>query len=255
MKQSVLYHHFKSLRKQGRKAFGVLIDPDKQLLHTLDKTITTAERANVDYFFVGSSLLLKQNFEQVIHFIKKNSNIPVILFPGSQLQISKEADGILLLSLISGRNPELLIGQHVTAAPVLNNSKMEIIPTGYMLVDGGTLSSVSYISNSIPIPANKTDIAVATAMAGEMLGLKTLYLEAGSGAIKPVSANMIREVKKNTNIPLIVGGGIETAKKAAENCEAGADIIVVGNKLEQDPGLINEMSVAIHSSNVQPETV
>lgn len=254
MKETLLYNQFQKLRKQGRKAFAVLIDPDRHPLDRLGRIIALAEEAGVDYFFVGSSLLFEPDLDNVIGFIKKNSAIPVILFPGNHLQISKQADAILLLSLISGRNPELLIGQHVIAAPALKDSGLEIIPTGYLLIEGGMTTSVSYISNSMPIPANKNDIAAATAMAGEMLGLQAIYLEAGSGAKNPVSQSMIREVRNHIQVPLIAGGGINTPEKAIEHCIAGADIIVVGNKLEQDLGLISDMAFAIHSSVAQSET-
>jgi putative glycerol-1-phosphate prenyltransferase len=162
------------------------------------------------------------------------------------LQISKSADAILLLSLISGRNADLLIGQHVIAAPLLKSSHLEIIPTGYMLIESGTQTAASYISNTLPIPSQKDDIAMSTAMAGEMLGLNLIYLDAGSGAKNSVSEAMIRKVKSNINIPLIVGGGINTPAKAIKACEAGADLIVVGNAIEKNARLIKDISTAIH---------
>jgi putative glycerol-1-phosphate prenyltransferase len=151
----------------------------------------------------------------------------------------------LFLSLISGRNADLLIGKHVITAPFLKMSPLEIISTGYMLVDGGIMTSVQYMSNTSPIPANKEDIALCTAMAGEMLGLKQIYMDAGSGAREPISASMINTVSGGINIPLIVGGGIRDPKKAAENAKAGADVIVVGNAIEKDPVLITEMAAAV----------
>jgi putative glycerol-1-phosphate prenyltransferase len=153
------------------------------------------------------------------------------------------------LSLISGRNSELLIGQHVISAPFVKQSGLEIIPVGYMLIDGGSPTTVSYISNTNPIPSNKNDIAICTAMAGEMLGLKLIYMDAGSGASKAIPTTMIKEVAKHIQIPLVVGGGITTAEKAIENCQAGADIIVVGNAAEKDPVLITAIADAIHSLN------
>jgi putative glycerol-1-phosphate prenyltransferase len=185
----------------------------------------------------------------VVSAIKEKCNIPVILFPGSPDQITPKADALLYLSLISGRNPELLIGQHVISAPFVRQSGLEIMPVGYMLVDGGTPTTVSYISNTNPIPANKNDIASCTAMAGEMLGLKLIYMDAGSGAQKAIPTAMIAQVAKYITIPLIVGGGITTAEKAKENCLAGADVIVVGNAVEKDPNLIKEIAAAIHSLN------
>ena len=178
----------------------------------------------------------------------RRSSIPVILFPGNPLQISSNADALLLLSLISGRNPELLIGHQVLAAPELKRSKLEIIPTGYMLIEGGKLTSVNYMSQTLPIPSDKTDIAVSTAIAGEMLGMKLIYLEAGSGATEPVSVNMIKKVSDNVDLPVIVGGGIRDAKAASERCRAGADIIVVGNGFEDEPSLVFEVSCAVHEA-------
>jgi putative glycerol-1-phosphate prenyltransferase len=187
--------------------------------------------------------------DQVVAQIKQACDIPVLLFPGSPDQITPKADALLYLSLISGRNPELLIGQHVISAPFVKQSGLEIIPVGYMLIDGGTPTTVSYISNTNPIPANKNDIASCTAMAGEMLGLKVIYMDAGSGAKNAIPTAMIQQVAKHIQIPLIVGGGITTPEKAIENCKAGADIIVIGNAIEKDPALIQMLAEAIHSLN------
>jgi len=156
---------------------------------------------------------------------------------------------MLYLSLISGRNPELLIGKHVETAPFLHASPLEIISTGYMLIDGGVPTSVSYISNTYPIPSSKDDIAVCTALAGELLGMKLVFMDAGSGAKIPVSESMIKAVSDKLSIPVIVGGGISTPEKALANVKAGADIIVVGNAIEKDPGLVTELAAAIHSVN------
>lgn len=243
-----IYQSFLEKRQQQKKSLAVLIDPDKHDQTRLEQTLLLSEKAAVDYFFVGSSLLLNDGLDRCVQFIKKNSTIPVVLFPGSRFQISKAADAILLLSLISGRNPELLIGQHVLAASQLKNSGLEIIPTGYMLIDGGKLTSVNYVSQTLPIPADKNDIAVSTALAGEMLGLKTIYLEAGSGAKKPVSESMLADVRKNISVPLIAGGGIRSAEKAYETCKAGTDILVVGNKIEEEPNLILEIAAAVREA-------
>ena len=233
----------------ANKAFAVLIDPDKLDDATLLKTIEIAIQSSVDYFFVGGSLVVTDTLDKVVTTIKNKSSIPVILFPGSPDQITPKADALLYLSLISGRNSELLIGQHVISAPFVKQSGLEIIPVGYMLVDGGTPTTVSYISNTNPIPANKNDIASCTAMAGEMLGLKLIYMDAGSGAKQAITTSMIQQVAKYIHIPLIIGGGITSAEKAKENCLAGADIIVVGNAVEKDPALIKEIAAAIHSLN------
>ncbi len=236
-------------KANANKAFAVLIDPDKLNEQALSDTIQLAIDAKVDYFFVGGSLVVTDTLDKVVTTIKAACSIPVVLFPGSPDQITPNADALLYLSLISGRNPELLIGQHVISAPFVRQSGLEIIPVGYMLVDGGTPTTVSYISNTNPIPANKNDIASCTAMAGEMLGLKVIYMDAGSGAQTAIPSAMIQEVSKYIKIPLIIGGGITTAAKAKENCLAGADIIVVGNAVEKDPALISEIAAAIHSLN------
>jgi putative glycerol-1-phosphate prenyltransferase len=248
MKQET-YDKIVNSKAQSNKAFAVLIDPDKINDTLLLKTIDIALEAKVDFFFVGGSLVVTNTLDHIVTIIKKHCTIPVILFPGSPDQITPKADALLYLSLISGRNPELLIGQHVISAPFVKQSGLEIIPVGYMLINGGTPTTVSYISNTNPIPANKNDIATCTAMAGEMLGLKLIYMDAGSGAQHAIPAEMIQQVAKNIQIPLVVGGGITTPEKALENCVAGADIIVVGNAIEKDPALIKDIANAIHSLN------
>ena len=181
---------------------------------------------------IGGSIVFN-GIDETVKTIKSLTSKPVYLFPGSILQVSKYADGILLLSLISGRNPEFLIGNHVLAAPKIKKSGIEVIPTGYILVNSGIDTSVSYMSNTAPIPYCKNDIAVATALAGEMLGLQTIYLEAGSGALKPVSAKMISEVKSQIKIPLIVGGGIKTTEQLYAILQAGADMVVIGTETKE----------------------
>jgi len=232
--------------QQQKKQFAVLIDPDRtspQQAQTLAKEATAA---GVDFLFIGSSLLTNGNLDDCLQALRDHCGLPLVLFPGSTLQISKKADAILFLSLISGRNAEMLIGKHVTAAPLLKNSNLEIIPSGYMLIDPGHPTSVSYMSNTLPIPHDKNDIAVCTALAGEMLGMKLIFMDAGSGARTPVSRSMIQEVSQQISIPLIVGGGIKTAERAAESCAAGADLIVVGNSIERDQRLIYEIADAVH---------
>lgn len=229
----------------GQKQLAVLIDPDK---FDSIEIINIANQAKVDCFFVGGSLMAGGSIEQCIRTIKKHSSIPVVIFPGSTMQICDQADSILLISLISGRNPELLIGQHVVAAPYLKQSGLEILSTGYILVDSGKQTSASYISNTMPLPYDKNDIAACTAMAGEMLGLKLIYLDSGSGAAKPVSAQMISSVKSTIAIPLIVGGGIRSAEQAILAVRAGADILVVGNAFEKDAELLLSIAGAVHKS-------
>jgi putative glycerol-1-phosphate prenyltransferase len=239
-----IYPALLAAKQRGEKQIAVLLDPDKIRLQHIEKALELAVECGVDYFFIGGSLVVNSMLDPLLTELKERCNIPLLLFPGSSFQLSYRADGILLLSLISGRNPELLIGQHVLAAPYLKMSPLEIISTGYMLVEGGVQTSVQYMSNTNPIPAGKDDIAVCTALAGEMLGLKMIYLEAGSGASNPVSESMIEAVSGAITVPLIVGGGIRTPEKAAANFRAGADLIVVGNAIESDPGLIRELAAA-----------
>jgi geranylgeranylglyceryl phosphate synthase family protein len=235
-----LLQHFKNLKNQ--KSLAILLDPDKLDKRSLEVCIIGIIEAKVDLVFVGGSLVSSDHFRWILATLKVSLKIPVILFPGHVSHIYPEADGILLLSLVSGRNPEYLIGQHVIAAPALKRSGLAIIPTAYLLVDGGKATTVSYMSNTTPIPADKPDLAVATAMAGEMLGLQLCYLDAGSGAQDPVSVPMIFAVSKNIDLPLIVGGGINTLEKARAAWLAGADIIVVGNAVESDPGFIKKLA-------------
>ena len=242
-----IYNHLVKAKKEGQKKFAVLIDPDKVRLGKLDKVLQLAIDANVDYFFIGGSLIVNDMLDMVLSSIKENCDIPMILFPGNSFQLSYKADALLFLSLISGRNAELLIGKHVVTAPFLKMSPLEIMSTGYMLIDGGVPTTVTYMSNTNPIPANKDDIALCTAVAGELLGLKMIYMDAGSGAKNPIPTSMIEAVSGGVSIPLIVGGGIQTPEKAKENVAAGADLIVVGNAIEKDPNLIIDMSAAIHS--------
>lgn len=242
-----LYTSILEKKAKGKKLFAILIDPDKQKNSVLSLIVQKANEANVDYFFVGGSLLTNDNLEECIKTIKNNSNIPVILFPGNAMQINKNADGILFLSLISGRNPELLIGKQVISAPILKQTSLEVISTGYMLIDSGKPTTASYMSNTLPIPRNKNGIATSTAIAGEYLGMKLIYMDGGSGAEKPIEIDMIKQVSNQINIPLIVGGGICNAQKAIDNCNAGADLIVVGNAIEKNADLILEISKAVHS--------
>ncbi len=225
----------------SRKQIAVLIDPDKNDKKKLQKVMDAANKANIDFFLVGGSLLLKNNLEETIVFIKKNSKKKVYLFPGNPAQISDNADGILLLSLISGRNADLLIGNHVQAAPLLKQSKLNIISTGYMLIESGTQTTVSYISNSTPIPANKPEIAACTALAGEQLGLKCIYLEAGSGAQNAVAKETIHAVKKMIKVPLIVGGGIKNKEQIETAFSAGADVVVIGTAIENDVNFLEKI--------------
>ncbi len=245
-----LYQELVERKDAGVKSYAVLIDPDKiENLSACVSLINMSVENKVDFFLVGGSLLTNLNLNKVVSLIKENCNIPVILFPGSNMHINAAADALLFLSLISGRNSDLLIGQHVVAAPILKKSKLEILPTGYILIDGGNMSTVSYMSNTTPIPGDKYSVATCTAMAGEMLGLKLIYLDAGSGARRPISSKMISSVKKAINSPLIVGGGIDSVEKATQALTSGADLIVVGNAIERNPDLLVEISGKIESLN------
>jgi len=250
MKQRI-YTELQEKKLKGQKSFAVLIDPDKVNKESVEQLVKLSVEAAVDYFLVGGSLVISNRLDEVVQQIKALCDIPVILFPGSPSQVSTYADGLLYLSLISGRNPELLIGQHVISAPFVKQSGLEIISTGYMVVDGGAPTTVSYISNAAPLPADKNEIAMCTAMAGEMLGMKVIYMDAGSGAKRAISESMIQSVAQQIEAPLIVGGGIIDPEKAYLNCKAGADVIVIGNAIEKDASLIKEMAAAIHSVPVK----
>lgn len=236
--------------KNGQKSLAVLIDPDKiEEKSELVERVDSCEKNDVDFILVGGSLISNKKLPVIIQTIKMITNLPVAIFPGSNLHISDNADAILFLTLISGRNPEYLIGQHVVAAPILKDIQIEVIPTGYILIDGGIETSVSYLSDTKPIPRTKPDLVRATAIAGEFLGLRMIYLEAGSGAKFPVPDDVIREVRKAIRVPLIVGGGLNTRNKAWDVLNAGADIIVIGNGIENNIGIINEVASCVKEWN------
>jgi phosphoglycerol geranylgeranyltransferase len=222
------------------KQLAVLIDPDRINGEKIQYLSKIADKGLIDFFLVGGSIV-SEPLEPVVKMFKEFTEVPVILFPGSVLQVTPLADAIFFLSLISGRNPEYLIGNHVTIAPFLKKSGIEVISTGYILVENGKTTSVEYISNSRPIPADKPDIILATAIAGEMLGHKLIYLEAGSGAVNSANVSTIQLLKKNLTVPLIVGGGIRTVQNAVELCNAGADILVLGSVMENEPDIMVEM--------------
>lgn len=237
------------LNHTGKKAVALLLDPEH--IETSNGQLLPPASAQVDFVFVGGSLVSRHHVGRCVSFIKERApHLPVVLFPGSAIQVVDNADAILFLSLISGRNPDFLIGQQVTAAPFLAKSSLEILPTGYLLVDGGGITSVHYISQTIPLPNDKSSLAVATAKAGIFLGMKYLYLDAGSGAKNPVSAAIIAAVKHQTKSPLIVGGGIDSKAKAKAAWEAGADIVVVGNGVEKNPDLLAEVIASAQTYNL-----
>lgn len=233
-------------KADNRKLLAVLIDPDTPTDGQLEAIVEQVNAAQADLIFVGGSLLVKDALDNCIEKIKAKTSIPTILFPGSVLQISEKADAILFLSLISGRNPDLLIGSQVIAAPYIKQSGLEVLPTGYMLIDSGRPTTASYMSGTNPIPHNKSEIAACTAMAGEMLGLGLIYMDGGSGAYKPIDPHMVAAVRKHVEAPIIIGGGIKDAQTAKEICDAGADVIVVGNATEHNPLIISQIAKAIH---------
>lgn len=241
MKNGVLQQLY-SAKKNNQRLFSLLIDPDKTASNELERTAISAQNAGVDMFFVGGSLLVRNTLFDTVQIIKANCDIPVVLFPGDNMQVVPNADAILLLSVISGRNAEMLIGKHVVAAPRLKNSGLEIIPTGYMLIDSGKPTTASYMSNTNPLPHDKDDIAACTAMAGEMLGMKTIFMDGGSGALNSVSENMVRRVAEHVDVPIIVGGGLKTPEMAKARFDAGATVVVVGNAIEQNGALLAEMA-------------
>ena len=221
----------------AKKSIALLLDPDKAKGDLLQNILKKANESNTDYIFTGGSLTFN-SIDTLISEVKNLSLIPVVLFPGNLLQLTLNADIILLLSLISGRNPELLIGNHVIAAPYLKDAREKLVSVGYILISCGNKTSVEYISQTEAIPANKAELAVATAIAGEMLGMKMIYLEAGSGATNPVPVDLVKSVKENISIPLAVGGGIKNKNEIKAIFEAGADLIILGNGCEKNPELL-----------------
>jgi putative glycerol-1-phosphate prenyltransferase len=227
-------------RTENKKSLSLLIDPDKiESGASLDIIIKRANTNCIDYFLIGGSLLISRMLGEVVNQIKQSSKIPVILFPGSNMHIHESADAILFLSLISGRNPDLLIGQHVAAAPVLRETNLEILSTGYILV-GDPTTTVAYISQTLPIPYSKSEIAVCTALAGEMLGMQLIYLDAGSGANAQVSISMVQQVRNAVSVPLIVGGGLDNTQKVENAFASGADLIVLGTAVEKNIKFLDE---------------
>jgi putative glycerol-1-phosphate prenyltransferase len=243
MQKNTILHSFYQLKTTNSKAVAVLLDPDFDNSNLLKLLQTQNYLDAISYFFVGGSLVDGNSSDELIQSIKDITDKPVIAFPGSILQIDYRVDGLLFLQLISGRNPEYLIGHHIIAAPYLKKMNIEVISTGYMLVDCGAQTTASYISNTTPIPYNKANIAAVTSMAGEMLGLKVMYLDGGSGADKPISPQMIQAVRSSVDCPIIVGGGITTLQQIKDAHHAGADVVVIGTAIEKNPTFLSELSV------------
>lgn len=229
-------HHSNKLfdLKKGDRKLGILIDPDRHDEDNLADFVRDILTLSPDYLLLGSSVIVKADIERSARIVKSATNLPLILFPGHFTQLNNIVDAVFLLSLISGRNPDLLIGQHVLAAPLLAKTSAEILSTGYMLIESGSPTSVSYISNTLPIPSDKSEIAVSTAMAGEFIGMKYIYLDAGSGAKRPVPLEMIEKVSQSIKSPLIVGGGIRDSKQMESCWDAGANLVIIGNALENN---------------------
>ena len=229
-------------KNAGRPLFAILIDPGKLPISAIQELVKLAEDCIVDFIFVGGSSCSLPVFNEMISFLKEAQNRPVIIFPGSEMQVSENADALLLLSLISGRNPDLLIGKHVEAAKHIIESGLDVIPTGYILIESGKPTTVEQVSETKSLPRNNPDLVLSTALAGQLLGMQLIYLEAGSGAENHVPIETIQLVSSTLNIPIIVGGGITDADKLQLVIDAGADLVVVGNALEKDPQLLKHFS-------------
>lgn len=237
-------------KQKYEKLFAWLIDPDKHSSDSLKRQLEIASAHPPHLIFLGGSLMFKDQMDEFIGIIKDATDIPVVIFPGSTIQFNEKADAILFISLISGRNPDFLIGRHVEIASLLYRSSLEILPTGYMLIDCGIPTTATYISGTIPIPYHKSDIALSTALAGKLLGLQYIFLDGGSGAEKPVSSEMISLISRNVDLPLIVGGGIKTPEQMQLAFQSGADIVVVGNVIERNPAML--INFANTAYNFQP---
>lgn len=225
-----------------QKKIAILIDPDKN--HSEETLLPLIKKINVlqpAFIFVGGSTVNRQDFKNCVSILKSHTKVPVVIFPGSHIQIDEQADAILFLSLISGRNPDYLIGHQVEAAPILKKMDTQIIPTAYMLIDGGKNSSVAYVSQTTPIPHDQNSIAVNTAIAGELMGMQVVFMDAGSGAINPISVNMISEVKRNISVPIIIGGGLKTITEVEAVFNAGADVAVIGNHIEENMNFLLDL--------------
>jgi phosphoglycerol geranylgeranyltransferase len=241
-----IYEKLLAIKKARGCGFLVLLDPDRSSPKELTSYAKLCEKSDVDAFLFGSSLIVANQFEKSLLAVKKAVKTSVIIFPGSSSMISPHADAILFLSMISGRNPNLLIGEQVKAAPAIKQIGLETIPTGYMLIESGVFTSVAYMSNTLPIPSHKPDIACAHALAGQYLGMKMIYLEAGSGALRPVPIPMVKQVSRYIDIPVIVGGGIKDIDYAHQVAKAGASFVVIGNALEDSPSLVEQFADAVH---------
>jgi phosphoglycerol geranylgeranyltransferase len=250
---ATVYNRLLAFRKGNSCGFLVLLDPDRRRPGALAKFARAMESAGADGFLIGSSLMVSSNFERAVRAVKKAVKVPLIIFPNGSGMLSSSADAVLFMSLLSGRNPNFLIDEQVRAAPLIKTLKIEPIATGYILIESGNLTSVCYLSNTMPIPRDKPDIAKAHALAAQYMGMKLVYLEAGSGAAKPVPPETVREVAKYIDLPIVVGGGITDPSYARKIASAGASFVVIGNVLEQDKtgGLARSFAEAIHGNGTR----
>ncbi|SFN42723.1 putative glycerol-1-phosphate prenyltransferase [Bizionia echini] len=236
-----IYKHILQDATSGKKILAVLIDPDKIAIKHIPSFMGKVNKSVANYVFVGGSDVAEQQTEIVVQTIKKHTRLPIVLFPGDITQITNQADALLFLSLISGRNPDYLIGKHVEAVSKLKDSNLEIISTGYILIENGKQTAVQRVTETVPLQNNNIQLIADTAKAGELLGMKLIYLEAGSGALQPVSKEIIKKVKTNISIPLIVGGGIRNLKQLKQAYQAGADLVVIGTAFENDESFFDEL--------------
>lgn len=242
-----MYSHIANHSALGKRTVSILIDPDKAEKSHLEELFKSAEKCGIDFILIGGSFLYKGRTNETVALAKSLTKIPLIIFPGSAMQVVPGPDALLFLSLISGRNAEYLIGQHVVSAPHIAQSGMEVIPTGYMLIDGGSMTTAQYISQTMPIPSDKPEIAAATALAGMYLGLKMIYMDTGSGAKNPVPIHMIKAVRQHVDLPIWAGGGIKTAAQASELFDAGVSGIVIGTAVEKNVDTMHEIAMAARS--------
>ncbi len=236
-----IYQQILEKKERGQKMLAILIDPDKTSQEECLHLLKIAVQFPPDVFLVGGSLMTRDHLELIVSTLKEHTQVPVVLFPGNYAHLTPLADGLLFLSLISGRNPEYLIGQQVVAAPLLRQMPIEVMSTGYLLVDCGKQTTVSYISNTTPVPYDKPEIAACTAMAAELIGMKMIYADGGSGAARPISTHMVRAIRKSIDLPLIIGGGITSPQAAAAAYQAGADMLVVGTAIERSPTFLQDL--------------
>jgi putative glycerol-1-phosphate prenyltransferase len=241
----ILSSLIKTIKEKG-SAYIVLIDPDKKNEDNIENLVEKGNKSSVDAFFVGGSLIMDSKYDSRVKSIKDNSDIPVILFPGGVNQINSYFDAMLFSSMISGRNPQYLIGDQVISAPIIKDLGIETISTGYILIDGGVQSMVQVMSNTNPLPMNRIDAIIAHALAAQYLGMKLIYLEAGSGASKSIENNIIKSVSKTVDVPLIVGGGLRDPEVISDKVSAGASIIVTGTIVEEDTSIMTEIASAVH---------